>query len=107
MHHSSLDSVSIVQHSSHDFDDVIGEALDLSSIQCFPLTIRYHFSSQHPGYVKCEPRETCLDNEALWFYSMVISGSHCLSLTLGMNDTISTDTLPQGTFHANLIYGSH
>jgi hypothetical protein len=107
MHHSSLDSISILQHSSHDFDDVIGEVLESSFAQHFPQTIRYHFSSQHVGYVKCGPRETCLDNEALQFWSMVMSGSHYLALTPGMNDTTHTETLPQGTLHANFIYGSH
>jgi hypothetical protein len=39
MHHSSLDFVSILQHSSNDFDDVIGEILESSfARQCFPQT---------------------------------------------------------------------
>jgi hypothetical protein len=59
----------------------------------------YNYSSQfHVGYVKCGPGETFLDNEALWFQPMVMSGSHYLSLTYGINDTINIETLPQGTF---------
>jgi hypothetical protein len=53
------------------------------------------------------PRETFLDNEALWFSLMVMSGSHYLSLTSGINDTINTKTLPQGTWNENFIHGSH
>jgi hypothetical protein len=41
MHHSSLDFVSILQHSSNDFDDVIGESLESSFARCFPQTSRY------------------------------------------------------------------
>jgi hypothetical protein len=107
MHHSSLDSISILQHSSHDFDDVIGEGLGVIFHSMFPSNYQYHLSSQHVGYVKCGPREIFLDNEALWFQPMVMSGSHCLSSTPGMNDATHTETLSQGTLHTNFIYGSH
>jgi hypothetical protein len=41
IHHLPMDSIPILQHSSHDFIDVIGEALELSFAQCFPPTINY------------------------------------------------------------------
>jgi hypothetical protein len=53
------------------------------------------------------PGETFLDNEALQFQLMVMSGSHYLSLTSGINDTINNETLPHGTFQSSLIHGSH
>jgi len=107
MHHSSLNYVSILQHSSHDFDDLIGEGLESYFAQCFPQTIRYHLSSQQAGHVKCGSRESCLDGKALQFPLIVMSGSHYLDLSSGMNDATHIETLTQGTLHANFIYGSH
>jgi hypothetical protein len=67
MHHSSLNYVSILQHSSHDFDDLIGEGLESYFAQRFTQIGKCNFSSLHVAYVKCGLRENCLDNEALWF----------------------------------------
>jgi hypothetical protein len=107
MCHLSLDSITILQHSSHDFDDIIGEGLESSFSQCFPPTIIYHFSSHRVGYVKCGLGETFLDIEALRFQLMVMSGSHCLSSTLGLNNTTHNENRSQGTLQVNFIYGSH
>jgi hypothetical protein len=56
IHHLPMDSIPIVYNSSHDFIDFIGEALELSFVQCFHPTINYYISSHHAEYVKFEPR---------------------------------------------------
>jgi len=65
IHHLFVDSVPIVQHSSHDFIDVIGKDLEHSFTQCFPRTIHHYLSSQYVEYVKFEPREIDINNETL------------------------------------------
>jgi hypothetical protein len=89
------------------FDDVIEGVLESSFTQCFPLTINYHLPSQHLGYVKCEPREICLDNKALQFKFMVMSGAHYLIFTPGMNDATHFKALSLGTLHTNFIHRFH
>jgi len=69
-----LVSISILQHSSSNFDDVIRGSLDSSFALYFPQTRRHNYFSQHVSYVKCRPKETCLDNEvlAIWKYMLAL-----------------------------------
>jgi hypothetical protein len=54
-----------------EIEDIVGFHHSINGIPCsvveyFPCTIFRHSYSCHPmGYVKCEPRESCLDTEAL------------------------------------------
>jgi hypothetical protein len=106
MHHLSLNVTLILQHSSHDFIDVMGEALESLFMQCFPQTMRYHFSPQHVEYVKFEPREICIDNETLQFQLMIMSSTHCLTSTPRMSDATHSDKCSQDTIHIDFIYES-
>jgi hypothetical protein len=97
----------MLQHSSHNFVDVIGEDLESSFAQHFPRTINYHLSSQYAKYVKFEIREICINSEALQFQSMFMSSSHCLISIRGMNDAIHFEILSQGMLQTNFTYESH
>jgi hypothetical protein len=46
--------------------------------------------SQVVGYLKCESREACQDNEALRSLSMVMSGPYSFGLSSGINNFVST-----------------
>jgi hypothetical protein len=107
IHKSSLDTISILQWYSCDFVYVIGEDLELSFTQCFPRTIFHHLSSQYVWYVKYGPTEIFIKNEALQLQPIIMSDVHCLTLTLGMNDTTHFETLAQDTLHTNFICESH
>jgi hypothetical protein len=107
MHHLSLDVLLMLQHSSHDFIDVMGEALESYFMQCFPQTMRYHFSPQHAEYVKFGPREIFIDNEALQYQLMIMSSACCLTSTPGMRNTTHSETPLQSTLHANFIHEPH
>jgi len=107
IHKSSLGTISILQRSSRDFIYVIGEYLKLSFTQCFPWTIFHHLSSQYVWYVKYGPTEIFIKNEALQLQPIIMSEVHCLTFTLGMNDTTHFETLAQDTLHTNFVYESH
>jgi hypothetical protein len=107
IHHSSLDSILFLQHSSHDFIDVIGEYLESHFTQCFHSTIKYHLSPQHAEYVKFGPREIYIDNETLQFQPMIMSSACCLTSTPGMSNTTHSETPLQSMLHANFIHEPH
>jgi hypothetical protein len=106
MHHLPLDSILILQHSSRDFIDVIGEYLESHFTRCFHSTITYQLSPQHAEYVKFKPRDICIDNEALKFQLMIMTSAHRRNSTPGRSDSTNFKTLLQSTLHVNLIYGS-
>jgi hypothetical protein len=81
--------------------------LESSFTQCFPRTIHHHLSSQHVWYVKYGPREIFIDNEALQFQPIIMSGAHCLTSIPWMNNVTHSETLSQSTLHVNFIYESH
>jgi hypothetical protein len=103
IHQLPLNSIPILQHSSHDFVDVIGENLELYFAQCFPPTINYQIFPQHAEYVKCGNKYICTDNEELQFQPMIMSSSHCLTSISGMNVVTHSETPSKITLHINFI----
>jgi hypothetical protein len=63
--------------------------------------------SQVNGYLKCESREACQDNEALWSMSMVMSGPYSFGLSSGINNFISMNILSPRTLHTYSMHDSH
>jgi hypothetical protein len=55
--------------------------------------------SQVDGYLKCESREACQDNEALRSMPMVMSGPYSFGLSSGINNFISMKILSPSTLH--------
>jgi len=85
----------------------MGESLESFFTQCFPQTMRYHFSPQHAEYVKFGPREIFIDNEAVQYQPMIVSSARCLTSTPGKRNTTHSETLLQSTLHENFIHEPH
>jgi hypothetical protein len=62
------------------------------------------FNSLQVGYLKYEFRETCQENETLWFQMMVMSGSHDLATISEINHA---KILPQDILHNNFTHDHH
>jgi len=66
----------------------------------------YQISPRHVEYVKFEPKEICVDNRTLQFQSMIMSSTHCLTSSPGMNNVTHSETHSQSTLHSSFIYES-
>jgi hypothetical protein len=94
---SSIPLLNIVDTSGshHCFEDISHTMVGPNPCISFDLTSL----SQVDGYLKCESREACQDNEALRSTPMVMSGPHSFGLSSGINNFISMNILSPSTLH--------
>jgi hypothetical protein len=89
--------------SQHCLEITSHTMVDASLCRSFVFTNLFQVN----GYLKCESREACQGNEALWSMPMVMSGPYSFSFFSGMNKFISTNILSLKKTHMYLMHGSY